>query len=208
MSRLYQPNVDVYRYVVMRPSVVDLLDRLEPRFLGKPKRRLLLWFAPDSRLESEERYSLRLYLRVALGPALAVDAFIILAMLAPLVYLWHRFPGFMREAILHHGEAHALLIGFLVKQQIWFPWSWSSFSASAFCSICRVSTSGTGGWHVWPAPRPVVHLINTWTRVSGRHHQRNRHPDMGQHRRRSTTKIEGDITTLSEANRHQMEQGS
>lgn len=117
MSRLYQPNVDVYRYVVMRPSVVDLLDRLEPRFLGKPKRRLLLWFAPDSRLEPEERYSLRLYLRVALGPALAVDAFIILAMLAPLVYLWHRFPGFMWEAILHHGEAHALLIGFLVKQQ-------------------------------------------------------------------------------------------
>lgn len=104
-------------FIVMRPSVEAILDRLEPRFLGKPKRRLPLWFAPDSCLEPVERYSLRLYLRVTLGSGLPVAAFILLAILAPLAYLWHQFPRFMREAIFHHGRAHALLIGFLVQQQ-------------------------------------------------------------------------------------------
>jgi len=50
---------------------------------------------------------------VALAPALAIDAFILIAWLVPLAYVWHRYPKFFYSAVFHHGKAHALLIGFL-----------------------------------------------------------------------------------------------
>ena len=111
----------------MNIALEAILDRLEPHFTERAKRwqnkpppRWLR--SPDWDLKPAELYSLRLYLRVALVPALVVDCFILLGWLIPLAFLCRRYPWFWHRVVLQRGPAHAMLIGLLAHEgYYWTP---------------------------------------------------------------------------------------
>lgn len=109
------------------------LNKWETAAVRGPKRPLPLWFSPDGRLDPREPYSVRLYVRVCLVSGLPVVALMILARLALFIYIWFKYPWFVREAIPIHGRAHADFIALLRHEgYYWAPLALVGFLAFNF----------------------------------------------------------------------------
>ncbi len=88
------------------------------RWEEKPPPKWVVATNPDLRLQPTERYTFGMYMRQIAFPVLPILVFIVLGRLAPLVYLWFKYPAFFQNRGLYRS-----LIGILSQQGYYLlPW--------------------------------------------------------------------------------------